>query len=136
MIFRVELPWPPRGLSPNARLTVFAKAKLFKATKIHTRLKTAQAMKKAVISEVQLKEGRADRRWKGGTMNVRLICTPPLNRYRDEDNLIANCKAIFDGAAEALGVDDSTFHFREQVWNEPEKPGALAVVFDWEEPDE
>ena len=69
MIFRVELPWPPRGLSPNARLTVFAKAKLFKATKMHTRLKTAQAMKKAVISEVQLKEGRADRRWKGGTIN-------------------------------------------------------------------
>ncbi|WP_419519976.1 hypothetical protein [Duodenibacillus massiliensis] len=71
-----------------------------------------------------------------GTMNVQLVCTPPITRYRDEDNLIATCKAYLDGCAASLCVDDTTFHFREQVWNKAEAPGHLLLQFDWEEPDE
>lgn len=69
-------------------------------------------------------------------MNVQLVCTPPITRYRDEDNLIATCKAYLDGCAASLCVDDTTFHFREQVWNKAEAPGHLLLQFDWEEPDE
>nr|DAR03902.1 MAG TPA: hypothetical protein [Caudoviricetes sp.] len=35
-----------------------------------------------------------------------------------------------------LCVDDTTFHFREQVLNKAEAPGRLLLQFDWEEPDE
>lgn len=68
-----------------------------------------------------------------GRMNITLVCTPPTMRYRDEDNLLATLKAHFDGIAQALGVDDHTFHFREQEWHPPEKPGRLVIVLDWEQ---
>ena len=35
-----------------------------------------------------------------------------------------------------LCVDDTTFHFREQVLNKAEAPGRQLLQFDWEEPDE
>lgn len=121
----IELPWPPRGLSPNARLKVFPKAQLFRETKMST-----LAVAKKALGRRTVKLAKDDR------MNLTLICTPPVMRYRDEDNLIANCKATFDGLALALGIDDHLFHFREQVWHEPKKPGSLVIFCDWmqEEP--
>ena len=68
-----------------------------------------------------------------GSVNVTLVCEPPVTRYHDEDNLLANCKAVLDGVAKALDVDDTIFHFREQQWLPAKKPGALTVILDWEE---
>lgn len=135
MYLDVHLPWPPRGLSPNARLTVFAKARLFKAARNQAQILTKHAMAKAGVVSARLKGGEPPR-YRAGTMNVQLICTPPVARYRDEDNLIATCKAYLDGCAAGLSVDDTTFHFREQVWHKAEAPGSLVMRFDWEEPDE
>ncbi len=118
----VDLPWPPRGLSPNARMNRLAKAQLFKRTKMAAFIATAAALK-----------GHRPAVQSRSFVNVKLICTPPVLRYRDEDNLIANCKAIFDGIAQKLGVDDHWFHFLEQEWHEPEAPGRLVVRLDWEE---
>lgn len=118
----IELPWPPRGLSPNARLTVFAKASLFKKTKQLAYLKTKQAL-----------AGESVRLAEGTRMNLRLICTPPILRYHDEDNLLANCKATLDGIAMAMKINDHLFHFREQEWHAPKNPGSLRIAFDWEE---
>lgn len=118
----VELPWPPRGLSPNARLDRFAKASLFKRTKAAASFATMAALK-----------GHRPAVQSRSFVNVKLICNPPVLRYRDEDNLIANCKAIFDGIAQKLGVDDHWFHFLEQEWNDPEAPGRLVVRVEWEE---
>lgn len=132
MNLEIELPWPPRGLSPNARLQVFAKAKLFKSTKLLAGAVTKRALLDAGIDRVIL-AGAKDAAGHGGVMNLQLFCTPPINRYRDEDNLIANCKAYFDGVADAMRINDTVFHFREQVWHDAEKPGKLIVRFDWEE---
>lgn len=118
----VDLPWPPRGLSPNARMNRLAKAQLFKRTKMAAFIATAAALK-----------GRPAAVQSATTVNVKLICTPPVLRYRDEDNLLANCKATLDGIAQKLGVDDQWFHFLEQEWHEPEAPGRLVVRLDWEE---
>lgn len=125
--FSVELPWPPRGLSPNARLNRYAKATLFKNTKLCAKLHTKNAMRAIGMESV---EPKGD-----GLVNVRLVSTPPILRYRDEDNLIANCKATLDGIAEAIKVNDHYFHFREQIWNKPSAPGKLTVVIDWEDGD-
>lgn len=120
----VEFPWPHRGLSPNARLNRYAKATLFKKTKALAYQLTRAAAIKA-HARVHLAEG--------STLNLKLICQPPILRYRDEDNLIANCKAHFDGISQAVGIDDHLFHFREQEWHKPKKPGKLTVMLDWEE---
>lgn len=120
----LDLPWPPRGLSPNARLTVFAKAVLFKKTKQLAFLKTKQAL-----------AGEKVRLAKGERMNLKLVCVPPVLRYHDEDNLLANCKATLDGIALAMGINDHLFHFREQEWSDPKAPGSLRIECDWEEAD-
>lgn len=120
----IEFPWPHRGLSPNARLNRYAKATLFKKTKALAYQLTRAAAIKA-HARVHLAEG--------STLNLTLICQPPILRYRDEDNLIAGCKAHFDGIAQAVGIDDHLFHFREQEWHKPKKPGKLTVMLDWEE---
>lgn len=120
----IEFPWPPRGLSPNARLNRYAKATLFKKTNALAYQLTRAAAIKA-HARVTLAEG--------STLNLKLTCQPPILRYRDEDNLIATCKAHFDGISQAVGVDDHLFHFREQEWHKPKKPGKLTVIIDWEE---
>lgn len=120
----IELPWPPKGLSPNARLTRFAKASLFKKTKMQAYLLT-RAASAATKYRISIP--------KGTLVNLTLVCDPPVLRYRDEDNLIANCKAYFDGIAQAIGIDDHFFHFREQLWRTPKKPGKLTICLDWKE---
>ena len=119
----IEFPWPPKGLSPNARLTRYAKASLFKKAKTQAYLLTRAAAIKA-HARVTLAEG--------STLNIKLTCQPPILRYRDEDNLIANCKAILDGIAEGMQVNDNTFHFKEQDWLQAENPGHLIINITWE----
>lgn len=119
----IELPWPNRALSPNSRVDPFSKARIFKSTKMQAFLATKIALKglRVVLAP-------------GTHMNLRLIPTPPVLRYRDEDNLIANCKSYFDGIAEAFKIDDHLFHLREQLWHPDEKPGKLIIEADWEDP--
>lgn len=120
----IEMPWPPRGLSPNARLDRFAKATLFKRTKMAAFIATARAL-----------DGHKPSVQSRSVVNVKMICTPPTNRRRDEDNLIANCKAIFDGIAQKLEHDDHNFHFLEQEWRPAVSPGKIVFRVDWEEED-
>lgn len=46
---------------------------------------------------------------KGGNIPLSLLYLTPDRRKRDLDNLLAASKAMLDGVAEALGVDDSRF---------------------------
>ena len=132
----LKLKWPPRGLSPNARLNVFSKNNLFQRAKLEAFQACRLAMIQANVHAIIPKGGKSLQT--GGHLNMTLICTPPLLRYHDEDNLIANCKAYFDGISEAAQINDHLFHFREQAWlaPDPEKRGRLDIVLDWEEEDE
>lgn len=132
-IIQLTLPWPHRALSPNARVNLMQKARIFKREKYATMMLTKAALQKVGIEKVTVKGGLPDKKWRGGRVNIELICIPPVTRYHDEDNLLANCKAILDGISQAVGVDDHLFHFREQEWHKPKKPGKLTVIIDWEE---
>lgn len=87
----LTLPWPPKELSPNARLHW---SKLAKAKKTY----------RAACGWTSKEQGA--RRIEVATLNVKATFFPPDRRAYDQDNLIARMKAGFDGVADVLGVDD------------------------------
>ena len=60
-----------------------------------------------------------------GDIGVRITFVPP-DRRSDRVNFPNRMKPIFDGIADALGVNDSRF-VPEYVFAEPEKPGCVIV---------
>ena len=109
---RVELPWPPRSLSPNARKHWSQKNDTFQEAK-----RVAYYACRKAIADIEALDRPKPQ---DGVVNVTLHCVPPDARRRDEDNLLASCKSYLDGIAAALGVDDSRFHFRELQWSKPD----------------
>lgn len=110
----VELPWPARELSPNARghWSVAAKAK-----------KAYRARCRAIGEAAGLKVLAAG---KNGA-SVHLAFFPPDRRGRDQDNAIASMKAGLDGLADAMGVDDRRWDLSFAFSKEP-VPGGVVVV--------
>ena len=104
--------WPPRELSPNARVHWATKAKAAKKYK-----QDCGWICKAIRFRPR-KEHTADL--------VIQFC-PPDNRRRDVDNMLSSCKALFDAVSESLGIDDSEFTY-EISKAEPVKNGAVKVV--------
>lgn len=104
---QVILPWPPKELSPNARMHWARRAKAAKYYRELCCLKTKNAGFKVP------EEGK-----------IRLMITfyPPDRRHRDADNQVAMIKAGLDGFADALGVNDRrflpTFRFTDEVSGE------------------
>ena len=90
----VTLPWPPKGLSPNARTHWRKKAPIAKAYK--------QACL-ALTLEAGLVVPDSPR------LALWLDFYPPDRRSRDDDNLVAAFKSGRDGLALALGIDDKRF---------------------------
>lgn len=88
-----DLPWPPSGLSPNARMHHMALHRLKKAY--------AEQCTWACIT------GRLERPEGAERLNVRITFIPPDRRKRDIDNMLASCKAGLDAVARYVGVDDS-----------------------------
>ncbi|MBV6304918.1 endonuclease [Candidimonas humi] len=89
----LELPWPPKELSPNAR--------------VHWAKKAAAAKRYKRICWTITKAAKGDRIQ--GRRRVDLRFYPKTPRRRDEDNLIGWMKYGLDGIALALGIDDSQF---------------------------
>lgn len=90
----VILPWPPKGLSPNARTHWRAKAPIAKAYK---QACWALTMEAGVVVPDSPK------------LALWLDFVPPDKRHRDDDNIIAAFKSGRDGVALALGIDDKRF---------------------------
>lgn len=91
----VILPWPPKELSPNARVHW---AKRSKAAKDYRRYCWVMALS-AGVSSID---------WYG-KVHLFLDFYPPDRRHRDDDNMIASFKSGRDGIADALGIDDKRF---------------------------
>lgn len=106
---KIILPWPPKELSPNARVHWAAKSKAAKAYRHACRVLFMAAGIKAPPGKIVLT----------------LEFVPPTRHSMDDDNLIARFKAGRDGIADALGVDDK--HFTTQFWlrSEPVKGGSV-----------
>lgn len=90
----VRLPWPDKVLSSNARVHWAVKAAAVKKAR-----SDAFYLTRAVTSIKPL--------WKGARLSVTF--NPPDKRIRDEQNCIGSAKALIDGIADALGIDDSKF---------------------------
>jgi crossover junction endodeoxyribonuclease RusA len=94
-IVDIQLPWPPRELSPNARLhwamVYRAKAKYRDHCWALTREQNPPAVPPAI------------------PLQLDLTFVPPDRRSYDSDNLLARMKSGIDGLADALMIDDKRF---------------------------
>ena len=101
----VTLPWPPKELSPNARVHWSKKSKSAKAYRLACYVLALEAGLRSVDWE--------------GKVHIWLDFYPPDKRQRDDDNLVASFKSGRDGLADALGIDDKRFvchpMVREQI---------------------
>lgn len=94
MIGPITLPWPHKALSPNTVQHWSVKAKYVKLTRTDTAWWVRSVM-------------RFKPQWE--RVKLTYVFHPPDNRRRDLDNLIASTKAISDGIADAIGIDDQYF---------------------------
>lgn len=116
----IELPWPDKRLSPNARLHWKAKVGPKQSAKIAAGWATVSAKGYHNAKEVLAGDG---------PIFLRITFFPPDRRHRDDDNMIGAFKAARDGIADALGVDDRRFR-PHYFFEEPKKPGRVVVEFD------
>jgi crossover junction endodeoxyribonuclease RusA len=108
---KITLPWPPKELSPNARLHW---AKLAGAKKAYreTCYFVARQQKLAKIE--------ADR------LDVHFVFYPPTRRRIDLDNCISRMKAGIDAMALIVGVDDSRWRMSFEI---ADTVGSMVEVF-------
>lgn len=114
----VELPWPPKELSPNYRGHWAPIARAKKSYRSAARLLTRSALAKASgYSQFE---------------DVRLSYEfyPPAARAYDRDNLAARMKPGTDGIADALNVNDRGFHFSPPQIREKVKGGMVRVTIE------
>lgn len=90
----LRLPWPPKELSPNARVHWSKRSRAAKAYRRDCALLVRAASIAAPDSE---------------RIALWIEFFPPDRRQRDDDNLLAAFKAGRDGIADALGVNDKRF---------------------------
>jgi len=102
------LPWPPKELSPNARVHRLVKAKAAKAYRHACRALTKEA--KLVPAGMHLK----------------ITFVPPTRQPRDLDNCLASIKSGLDGVADALGLNDRAF--RPITIDMAENVGGMVVI--------
>lgn len=110
----IDLPWPPRALHPNAREHWGTKDR---ATR------KARADAAWLAKAAGLRRGDRDI---PDALRVTVVFFPPDKRDRDRDNLLANCKAYFDGISDVLGVNDSKWDFTTRA-GDIVKHGAVRI---------
>lgn len=90
----IELPLPPKELSPNARVHYMAKSRAVKR------------YRQRAMLEAMAAQGRNVRAWSRATCQATFYHS--TNRRRDKDNALASIKAGIDGIADArVIVNDS-----------------------------
>lgn len=90
----VTLPWPSKGLSPNARLHWAALSKAKKSYRLACFALTREAKLQAPAN---------------GPIRIDMEFHRPTRRSYDSDNLISSMKSGLDGVADAMGVNDKRF---------------------------
>jgi hypothetical protein len=114
--------WPARILSPNAsrQRDIWNRKRAKDAAKNEGFTATCAALNPARTGP-----------WGGGPplgpgpFKLTIHAHPPTDRSRDDDNLIASCKALRDGIAARLKVDDRLFKLQPVQWHPVGRPGGL-----------
>ncbi|MVW72148.1 endonuclease [Bordetella sp. 15P40C-2] len=118
----IELPWPPKELSPNFRGHWRPIADAKRKYRSDARLLAHSALKHADgISRFE-------------PIRLSYEFFPPDVRAYDRDNLAARMKAATDGIADALRMNDAGFHFAPAVLREKVKGGLVRVTIEQVEP--
>ena len=118
----VVVPWPHRYLSPNSRVLWQAKYQVSHKARNLARLLTLELIGCGNIAKPV-----------DDLINIQLIAHAYDRRSRDEDNLIASMKPYLDGIADAIGVNDASFHFRELQFGPTKRPAEIEVWLTWKE---
>jgi len=112
----VTLPFPDRRLNPNN-----SKGRHWAATvalRKAARVGAAQLTREAAIAP-QFEPGQE--------LSLVITFVQPDRRARDRDNLLAACKPMLDGVADALDVNDSQFEPVTIRREYGKKPGAVLI---------
>lgn len=97
----VELPWPPRELSPNAREGHWS----VRRRASNSYRESAYWLTKSKAVDIVDSEYPVD----GSQVLLQIQFFPPDKRKRDLDNMLASVKAGLDGIADALQINDQRF---------------------------
>lgn len=122
-MIKFQLTWPPRVLSPNARVHWGSRARIAKKYRHDARLVALAALRNHDLAELQ--EAKVLHLW--------LEFHPPDRRRRDDDNVFGSFKAGRDGIADALQVDDHLFRMHPVLLREPVKHGRVDVTLTTQE---
>ena len=99
----ITLPLPHRCLSPNARVHYMVKSK-------HTKAYRMKARDTAMFEGMGVTSLRGAWYWPSASVQATFYFKDA--RRRDRDNLLASCKAVFDGIADAgLVANDADFTY-------------------------
>lgn len=104
------LPWPPSILSGHNTGYWFGKVDGVRKFRRWAKLATLEVKPDVPAS---------------GDIRIAVRFVPP-NRRGDRTNFANRCKPVFDGIADALGVNDSRF-VPIYSYADPEKPGRLEI---------
>lgn len=110
----VELGWPHRDLSQNARVHFAVRARATKEARKEAGWLTKYAMPKGWVHD-------------GKPLALKITVCPPDKRRCDLDGIIGRTKAARDGIADALDVDDWHFHPITAAWGEVVKNGKVVI---------
>ena len=111
----VELPWPDKRLSPNARNHWTAKAEASQTAKAQGAYLTWAAL--------------PDAGWiTPDELEAQYTFHPPDRRKRDIDNFLASMKNYQDGVCAALAIDDSCIKRTIIEWGAVVKGGKVVLT--------
>ena len=113
----IELPWPDKRLSPNARVHWREKAKVKGGAKYDAWWDTYDTDKGYRLSA-------------NVYYAAQYIFHPPDRRKRDIDNCLAMMKAAQDGVCEYLEMDDSRIKRTVLEWGEVVKGGKVVLTLE------
>tara|TARA_R110000868_G_scaffold129587_4_gene338603 strand:- start:382 stop:768 length:387 start_codon:yes stop_codon:yes gene_type:complete len=114
----IKLPFPAPELFPNRK-----NGKSWGAT---SAIKEAQKMLAYCLTKKAMQVTESE--WPDGSIPLSLVYLTPDKRKRDLDNMLAASKALLDGMAQALGVDDSRFKPILVDWVQGPKGGGLIAA--------
>lgn len=110
----INLPWPPKELSPNSRVHWAVKSKKAKSYK-------QQCFALAKNENIEINKSKRN--------DIFLYFYPPDKRHRDGDNMLSMMKSGIDGVAYALGVNDKNFIFHPILLDSVVKNGLVKITF-------
>lgn len=107
----LTFPWPPKELSPNARVHWAKKAKAAKAYKASCLMIAMAGGLRAIKADM---------------LGLLITFNPPDNRRRDLDNMLSSFKAGIDAISMRTGINDSDFQIT--IAKQPVTPKGTVMV--------